>query len=341
MMNKIIFTGMVASLLIGFGSVLTADCFAEEAAMDTGQMTKREWFKLLRQEHHANADPNAAITKPGDYTFSITYGGLVRWYRVHVPASYSPSSPTPLVFAFHGGGGGMDIQANDTYYGQISKSEQAGYIVVFPNGFSRFKSGMLATWNAGNCCAQALDNDIDDVGFVREIIKHLSVQLNVDAKRIFANGMSNGGMMAYRLACEMPDVFKAIASVAGTDNTKACSPKVPISILHIHARNDDTELFDGGSGRKLSRAYDFVSVPDSIAKWVKLNGCNAMPKRVLENAGAYCDVYAQCRGGVEIKLCVTADGGHSWPGGKKPRGDAPSSSALSAADVIWDFFNTR
>jgi polyhydroxybutyrate depolymerase len=246
-----------------------------------------------------------------------------------------------MVFSFHGGGGSMDYQANDAYYGQISKSEQAGYIAVFPNGFSKFKSGNFATWNAGKCCAAARDENVDDVGFVRDIIKNLRGQLNIDPNRIFADGISNGGMMAYRLACEMSDVFKAIASVAGTDNTKSCFPKAPISILHIHARNDDLELFDGGAGRRSSQVTSFVSVPDSIAKWVRFDGCSPTPKRVFENSGAYCDAYSQCRGGVEVELCVTATGGHSWPGGKKPRGDAPTSTALSATDVIWDFFNSR
>ena len=340
-MREIIFTCVTAGLLLCFVDPQMQTCFAQDAATDSGQLSRREKFKMLRQAHEASGDSDTAITRPGDYTFSIKHDGLDRWYRVHVPASYSPSKPTPVLFAFHGGGGGMDIQANDAYYGQISKSEQAGYIAVFPNGFSKLKSGMLATWNAGNCCGGARDKGSDDVGFVREIIMHLSGQLNVDAKRIFADGISNGGMMVYRLACEMPDVFRAVASVAGTDNTKVCSPKVPISILHIHAKNDDTELFDGGAGKNSSRVTDFVSVPDSIAKWVRLNGCNATPKRVFENAGAYCDAYAQCRGGVEIKLCVTQTGGHSWPGGKKVRGDAQTSDALSATDVIWEFFSTH
>lgn len=278
------------------------------------------------------------ITGPGDYSLSIVHAGLTRRYRVHVPLSYAPSTPAPLVFSFHGGGGSMDYQANDSYYGQISKSGQAGYIAVFPNGFSKLKSGKLATWNAGNCCASARDENIDDVGFVRAIIEQLSTQLNIDRGRIFASGMSNGGMMAYRLACEMPDVFRAIAAVAGTDNTRACSPKAPISILYIHARDDELALFEGGAGRKSSKVTSFVSVPDSIAKWVKLNACSGTPKRVFENAGAYCDAYSPCLGGVEVRLCVTASGGHSWPGGKKPRGDAEPSTALSATDVIWEFF---
>ena len=287
------------------------------------------------------AGSNTQVNGPGDYSLSLVHAGQTRLYRVHVPPSYSPSKPVALVFSLHGGGGSMDYQANDSYYGQVSKSDQVGYVAVFPNGFSKLRSGKLATWNGGNCCAAARDDNSDDVGFIRDIIASLSAQLSVDPQRIFANGISNGGMMAYRLACEMPDVFKAIASVAGTDNTQACSPKQPISVLHIHAKDDELELFDGGSGRKSSRVTSFVAVPDSIAKWVRINGCSATPKRVFENAGAYCDAYTSCRGGVEVKLCVTATGGHSWPGGKKPRGNTPGSTALSATDVISDFFGSR
>ena len=337
------FTVIAAGLLLCLG-VLPDRSVAQEAGRETLRERLRERLQERNQaprEHATLADVNSKITAPGDYSFSIVHDGLTRLYRMHVPSSYSPSTPTPVVFSFHGGGGSMDYQANDTYYGQISKSEQAGYIAVFPNGFSRFKSGKFATWNAGKCCAAARDENVDDVGFVRDIIKNLRGQLNIDPNRIFADGISNGGMMAYRLACEMSDVFKAIASVAGTDNTKSCSPKAPISILHIHARNDDLELFDGGAGRRSSQVTSFVSVPDSIAKWVRFDGCSPTPKRVFENSGAYCDAYSQCRGGVEVELCVTATGGHSWPGGKKPRGDGTTSTALSATDVIWDFFNSR
>jgi polyhydroxybutyrate depolymerase len=286
-------------------------------------------------------DAASAIGTPGDHTLSIVHAGVKRLYRVHVPASYSPSRPMPMVLALHGGGGNMDIQAEDKFYGQIAKSEQAGFIVVFPNGASRFPRGKLATWNAGGCCAYARDSNSDDVGFIRALVAQLSTQLAVDPKRIFANGMSNGGMMAYRLACEMPDVFRAVAAVAGTDNTQACTPKAPISILHIHARDDDHVRFDGGPGPKAREATPYVSVADTVSKWVKLDACNPTPQRVLDTPGAHCDAYTACRGGVEVELCVTDSGGHSWPGGTKPRGGASGSTALSATDVIWDFFSTR
>lgn len=283
---------------------------------------------------------DSRINGPGDYTFSFVHDGLTRMYRVHVPASYTPSKPTPMMVSFHGGGGNMEFQADDKFYGLISKSEQAGFIAVFPNGYSRLPSGKFATWNAGNCCAGARDRNIDDVGFVREMIKHLKAQLNVDPDRIYANGMSNGALFSYRLACEMSDTFKAIASVAGSDGTRSCNPARPVSILEIHAKDDEMVLFNGGAGRNTTMLANFMSVPDTIRKWVRQNGCSTTPKRVLDKPGAYCDAYAPCRDNSEVRLCVTESGGHSWPGGRKVRTGAAGSTAISADDVMWDFFQS-
>lgn len=296
-----------------------------------------------RQQHQGDAGSDAAakLAKPGDYTFTIPYGGLTRRYRVHVPSGYDAAKPAPLLVALHGGGGNMDYQANDTYYGQISKSDSEGFVALFPNGFSRFKSGKFATWNAGNCCGGARDEHVDDVGFIRQVVADLSRRMNIDRNRIYATGMSNGAMMAYRLACEMSDVFTAIAAVAGTDNTLDCRPRRPVSVLHIHARDDTHVLFAGGAGpdmRDPSKVTDFTSVADTVAKWVRLDGCAAPPQRSLEKAGAYCEAYSPCRGNAQVQLCVTETGGHSWPGGVKPRGGEPPSQALSANDVMWEFF---
>lgn len=283
------------------------------------------------------------IQKPGDYVRSLQHDGLTRTYLIHVPKQYQASKSAPLVLAFHGGGGDMDYMANDEYYGLISKSDAEGFVVVFPNGYSKFKSGKFATWNAGACCANARDNNIDDVGFVRKMVASLTRELNINRQMIFATGMSNGGMMSYRLACEMSDTITAIAAVAGTDNTIDCQPRKPVSILHIHAKNDDRVLFNGGAGKKFrdeSKVTDFVSVPDSIKKWVTQNHCQSASLRTLEKPGAYCEKYAQCKGGVAVQLCVTDTGGHSWPGGTKPRGSESPSQVISANDVMWDFFTS-
>jgi polyhydroxybutyrate depolymerase len=153
--------------------------------------------------------------------------------------------------------------------------------------------------------------------------------------------MSNGGMFAQRLACERPDLFDAIGAVAGTNNFAACDPAEPISILHIHSLQDDHILFEGGCGPACVEDTDYVSVPDTIAGWVAWNNCNATPQHVEINENAYAETYSGCDGNVEVKLIVTRDGGHSWPGGSsRSNGDesgAPS-HAISATDEIWSFF---
>jgi polyhydroxybutyrate depolymerase len=305
-----------------------------EARMD--RMDNMDW-----QAPAASPENRASIETAGDHTRSLEHQGLTRTYRVHVPHAYNAATPTPLLLAFHGGGGNMDQMAADSNYGLISKSEAAGFIVVFPNGYSRLGSGKFATWNAGKCCAAARDQNSDDVGFVRKIISDISRQLNIDRQQIFATGMSNGGMMAYRLACEMADTFKAIAAVAGTDNTSTCRPGAPVSILHIHAANDDRVLFNGGAGEKFrdaAQVTDFTSVPKTVSAWVTHDKCHATPERVLETAGAYCDRYSPCQGQAAVQLCVTERGGHSWPGGAKPRSDEPPSQAIAANDIMWAFF---
>jgi polyhydroxybutyrate depolymerase len=266
-------------------------------------------------------------------------------YLVHVPRNVDPARPAPLLMALHGGGGNMQLQAKDANYGLISKSEQVGFIAVFPNGYSPFPGGRLATWNAGNCCGAARDKGIDDVGFVRAVLADVQRRLAVDERRIYASGMSNGGMMAQRLACEAADVFAGVAAVAGTDNTRSCKPARPIAVLEIHARNDDHVLFDGGAGkaafRDASKVTDFTSVPETITRWTRRNQCSsAPPTRVLARPGAYCERYSGCSDGAAVQLCVTETGGHSWPGAGQVRGgkEAPS-QAISANDVMWDFFS--
>lgn len=308
---------------------------------------KERWAKRQESKPAPELSKESAdkITKSGDYTFSLVHEGLNRYYRLHVPEKYNPNKPNPLFIAIHGGGGNMDIQSEDKYYKLISKSDEVGFIALFPNGHSNFKSGKVATWNAGKCCGKARDNKIDDVGFFRAMIKKVSQQLNIDTDKVFATGMSNGAMMSYQLACELTDVIKAIAPIAGTDVTINCRPTKPISILHFHAKNDDHVQFNGGIGKaamKEELITNYPSVAETINKWVTFNQCSTTPKRVLEVKGAYCDLFSNCKENVEVKLCVTETGGHSWPGGNSIRfGKEENSKAISANDIMWDFFASK
>ena len=286
--------------------------------------------------------PASRIDGPGDFRFVLDHGGRTRTFRVHVPAAYRRGEPTPMVLALHGGMGDMDLMADKARYGLVAKSDEAGFIVVFPNGASRLDNGKMATWNAGTCCGLAQKQDVDDVGFLRAVVGRMSELASIDRRGVFSVGMSNGAMMSYRLACEAPDLIRGIMAVAGTDNTVRCSPTRPVAVLHIHARNDDRVPFEGGVGGGFKEGLPvapFASVPDTIARWVKLDRAEPAARRLPTPGGAICELHAARPGGdsAPVQLCITATGGHSWPGGVKRR--SPPSQAISADDVMWEFFS--
>lgn len=293
------------------------------------------WWCLVPALAASAGDP----TGPGSHELSLRHEGRDRGFIVHVPKSYRADRPAPLVLALHGGGGSMEVMARDRLYGLVSQSEASGWVVVFPNGYSRM-SGKFATWNAGLCCGAARDRGSDDVGFLRLVVAEVQQRLRIDPQRIFATGMSNGAMMSYRLACEASDLFRAIAAVAGTDGMADCRPSRPVPVFHIHARDDDRVLFNGGSGSASDTHADFVSVPATVDRWARLNACGGATQTVVQRAGVTCEVRSGCQDGAEVRLCVTDSGGHSWPGGRKALG-GKGSTALDATDAIWDFFSRQ
>jgi polyhydroxybutyrate depolymerase len=329
-----------AAILAGVAATMAGTALAQRGG------NRLEMFRALRQ--HAQqlserppADPNSTpMVRPGDYRFSFERDGITREYLVHVPASYRTGTPTPMLMALHGGGGDDVFQADDSKYKLISKSEQAGFIAVFPNGYSRFKNGMLATWNAGRCCGGAQKNNIDDVGFLREVIARVERQASIDPRKIFVTGMSNGAMMSWRMACEAPEV-RAIAPVEGTDNTVGrCAPSHPVAVIEFHALDDNHVPFNGGKGDLSVAQVDFTSVPASQSKWLAIDRADPISKRVLTVPGAHCDMHLAKAGGAPVELCVTDTGGHSWAGGGTQQGRLQPSMAISANDLMWNFFSS-
>jgi polyhydroxybutyrate depolymerase len=323
-----------AATLAAIATVIGGSAIAQRA----GRF--RQIIQMEQQHRSATpADPNmTAITAPGDYRFSFAHDGIRREYLVHVPRSYH-GTPAPMLVALHGGGGDADFQADDSRYKLISKSEQAGFIAVFPNGYSRL-GGMLATWNAGACCGAAQKNNVDDVAFLREVIQRVERQANVDKGRVFMTGMSNGALMSWRMACEASDLVRGIAPVEGTDNTAACKPSRPVAVIEFHSLDDDHIPLNGGRGVSALTDTNFASVPATQAKWVQLNRADGNAKRVLTVPGAHCDLHPAKPGGAPVELCLTDTGGHSWPGGGTQQGRKQPSMAISANDLMWNFFSS-
>ena len=139
---------------------------------------------------------------------SLIHDGRNRSYLVHLPPHVDPEVPLPVVISYHGGGGNAQNQKD--YSGLDATADVRGFIAVYPNGTGRF-SDRLLTWNAGICCGYARNEQVDDVGFTLAVIEDLKSIFSVDVTRVYATGLSNGAMMAYRLAEEAPESIAAIA----------------------------------------------------------------------------------------------------------------------------------
>lgn len=258
----------------------------------------------------------------GDHTVTIEWEERTRTYHVHVPASYDGSIAVPVVLNFHGYTSNASQQI--ALSGMNDKSDAEGFIAVHGEGW-----GSTQSWNGGQCCGTAMDEDLDDVGLVRAIIDDLATRACIDRERIYATGMSNGGFLSHRLACEAGDVIAAIAPVAGVLGIpeEDCTPPRAIPVMHFHGTNDTLVPYGGSS------FTGFPSVPDTMMGWAERNGCTTGPDETYDVGNSHCETWTGCTGGVSVTLCTVEGGGHWWPGG-------PSSSAdIDATEAMWEFLS--
>jgi polyhydroxybutyrate depolymerase len=278
---------------------------------------------------------------PGDFTRTVLAEGRSRTYLVHVPKSYDGRKPFPLVMAFHGGATDAALMAR--FCGLDEKADQAGFVVVYPNGTGEMQR--LLTWNAGSCCGYAKRNNVDDVAFVRALLDDLHRVARIDPKRIYATGMSNGAMMCYRLAAELSDRIAAIAPVAGTMCIARAAPKRPVPVIHFHGTRDEFVPIAGGRGSRSISQTDYTPIDESIVAWVTANGCRSEPvvTELADKAGDGMSVvrrdYAGGRDGSEVVLFLVNGGGHTWPGRDSRMAMlGKSTKNISANDLMWEFF---
>jgi len=295
------------------------------------------------QESTTKEPPPAAQTQPatlgpGDHTRSLMIGELKRTYLVHVPQGYDPKLPTPIVLALHGAL--MSGPAMVPFSGLNKKSDEAGFIAVYPSGTG---TSPFLFWNAGGMQGKSTTSRPDDVAFIGKLLDDLATVVNVDEKRVYACGMSNGAMMCYRLAAELSERIAAIGPVAGTIAVEESQPKRPVPVIHFHGTKDTFIPF-GAVPDKAMRYVRFKSLDDSIRTWVKLNGCETEPKiETLSKDGDAMKVirktYAGGKAGSEVVLIVIEEGGHTWPGQQPPVGFIGKSvKTVSANDLLWEFF---
>ncbi len=290
--------------------------------------------------------PRVQAQTTGNVSKILTVNGLKRSYHLYIPAMYREETTVPLIIALHGGGGtGKKV---DKLFRLNSLADQYGFIAVYPDAFDHH-------WNDGRGVKkyQSQRENIDDVAFIATMIDAIAGDFNIDAKRVYVMGASNGAMMSFRLGCELAPKIAAMAPVIGSmpvNLVSRCNPANPVPMIMINGTDDPLVPFEGGYvhvfRKKLGRV---TSVRQTIEFWAARNGCSPRPQIRMEPDADREDgtrvqksVYSQCTDGADVILYTIQGGGHTWPGGYQYLPEfliGKTSRELDASETIWNFFN--
>lgn len=273
---------------------------------------------------------------------SIEVGGLTRTYRVHVPPALPQDKPAPIVIVFHGGGGAG--QGMDALSGFNALSDREGFLVAYPDGLYR-------NWNDGRdaSVSRAHREKVDDLAFVAAMIDAIGKDHPIDPRRIFATGISNGGIFSHYLAANLSTRIAAIAPVAGgiaDPFHERFRPEQPVSVLILQGTEDPLVPYHGGDIAK--GRGKIVDTDEAVRKWVERDACAKEPatdeipdKDPKDGCRAKRATWSKGRDGTEVTLVTIEGGGHTWPGGFQylpERWIGRTCRDFDASEVIWEFF---
>lgn len=260
---------------------------------------------------------------------TVTVGGRVRQYY-YSPADTASTQPAPLVIFLHGGAGNARGAAARYAFSEAAR----GAIVVYPEGIDHH-------WADG----RDFFHDADDVAFVRALLARLESRWRVDRSRVFAVGHSNGGIMAYTLACRLPGAFAGVGTVGAAlpkNDLPRCPSAQPVSVIAIHGSEDPLVPYDGGGQHGL-----LIGAEQNATFWARADGCESVPARTeLPPRTASSETHAtrvdftNCKSGRAVVLYELVGGGHGWPGENAPLPESlvgPPSDAVAASQLIWEF----
>jgi len=238
-----------------------------------------------------------------DLNRGIVVGDTTRAYTLHVPAGYSGNTPVAFVLDFHTMSWTAQQEATNSGFKELS--DQEGFLVAWPQGLEN-------TWNVGPCCTSS--RIVDDFGFVRAIVRQLSIDACIDPRRIYAVGYSMGGAMAYYLACQETEVFAAVAASSMdlfADSGLTCQPSRAITEISFRATGDTVVPYAGGTSSPPGHpefANELLGAVGTFQKWAALDGCTGSPGAEDTNG---CSTYSTCQDGTQVTLCTLPGGGGS------------------------------
>ena len=266
------------------------------------------------------------------YKCEFKHKGIDRYYYIQLnhPEAVGQSS---VLFNLHGYGSNALEQMQYGDFRDLAYSKDKNFILIHPQGapLNTALASSVSHWNSG---AWTIGSPVDDVNFINTIIEFVSNKYNINTKRIYSTGMSNGGFMSYHLACNLSTKIAAIASVTGSmskQTLESCNPNHPTSILQIHGTIDGSVPFDGNS------ALGMESINDVMNYWQVYNACNSEPLIKVEDYTVLGfaiehQTFHNCINDVQVELYKVEGMWHTWPSEER--------FGISATEKVWDFFNT-
>ena len=277
-----------------------------------------------------------------DRAGSIVYGGLKRTYLLHVPKGFDKATQLPLVFVLHGGGGDGSKVAKLT--GFSVKADSAGFIVCYPDAVNNH-------WNDDRQVHRfkSQREGVDDVGLISALIDRFAKDLNIDRQRVYATGISNGGMMCHRLGCDLADRIAAIAPVAASmpePLAASAQPSRPVPVLAINGTKDPLVPYEGGGVGLYHKRGEVLSVARTIDFWVAADSCGPKPETTeipdvdpQDGIRVVRERYSGGRDSSEVILYRVEGGGHTWPSGaRRVARFGKTARDIDATEVMWEFF---
>ncbi|OHD65713.1 MAG: hypothetical protein A2176_13850 [Spirochaetes bacterium RBG_13_51_14] len=283
----------------------------------------------------------------GTRKITVDQGGRSRHSLLHIPLQ-TASCPCPLLIVLHGGGGTPRGMAGLTKNRFNELADIAGFYVAYPEGLKR-------SWNdfRNDTSSYAHEKKIDDVGFISGLIDRLAAEYPIDKGRVFVTGISNGGFMSFRLACELSGKIRGIAAVTAThpvDQEKNCAPSRPMNVLIINGTTDPIVHYNGGEVTLMGAGRgSILSTDDTVRFWVRFNRCQGGPETQdlpdrdpRDRTRVRRLSYGPCGAGTRVVLYRVENGGHTWPGGVRYLFTGiigHTSRDINACDEIWEFFS--
>lgn len=291
------------------------------------------WPSLLGEA--GERAPRAAAAQVDVSHHSFRHEDRTRSYRLVRPRARAQQAPTPVIMAFHGGGG--TARSFAAMSGLDRLAARRGAVVVYPEGVRRFG---VQTWNGGGCCGPAMRAGVDDAGFAAALLDRLERTHGITPGPVAGTGFSNGSIAIYEIAARRPALFDAIIPVSGASMTSVV-PRGPVPVLHIHGTQDAQAPYDGGRGEGSRLRRGFTSVASTLRTWTTVNACgsrprvSALPDRDGDDQAPRYLRWTGCDAPV-AHLRMTGMG-HVWPGGTPPRRLGDANRDLSATAWVWRF----